>query len=184
MTRHLAPTPTVAHPLSRRPHLHIRALRPGETQPLLDVFAGLSARSRFRRYQTGLPELTPTMLHVLSDLHAERHQAFVASAGGRAVGIGRWVRLSASSVSAEIALEVTDDAQGRGVGAALAQAVAASAASAGMVTLVATVLASNDPVRRWLRQVEAHPHPDEPGSYVVGVSHLAQQHEDTGRAVA
>ncbi len=48
----------------------------------------------------------------------------------------------------------------------------------------ATVLASNDPVRRWLRQVEAHPHPDEPGSYVVGLSHLAQQHEDTGRAVA
>ena len=73
-------TSTAAVP--RRPEqvgtVVIRPLLPGEEETVQAVFDGLSARSRFLRFHTGLPRLTPAMLRRLADVRDGQHTAYVA----------------------------------------------------------------------------------------------------------
>ena len=64
----------------------IRSLQPGETGPLLEVFAGLSARSRLSRFHTPVPRLGPSMVTHLTAHEKGWHEAFLASVDGRPVG--------------------------------------------------------------------------------------------------
>lgn len=135
-------------------HLHIRTLAAGDHDTLTTIMSGMSLRSRVARYHTGLPRLTPRMLRHLTDVAPGRHVALVAEQEGAPVGIVRWVLEDATT--AEVALEVVDAAQGRGVGRALLAAARASAVEAGIERLVAYVAADNRPVHRWLARHAAH----------------------------
>src|SRR6478735_10097020 len=96
----------------------LRPLRHGEVAPVLAVFAGLSPLSRARRFLTGLTRLPALMLAALTDVDGCDHVAWVASVDGRPVGIGRYARADAHT--AEVAFEVVDAHQGRGLGWVLA----------------------------------------------------------------
>ncbi len=65
-------------------------------------------------------------------------------------GIARLVR---DGAAAEIAFEVADVHQGRGIGSTLAQELAADARAAGITHLVATVCGDNPPAVSLLRRV-------------------------------
>lgn len=125
--------------------LHIRRLAGGERRPVVQVFEGLSERSRLRRFLAPKPSLRDAELEHLVDVGCCGRQAVVATdvATGEAVGIARYVRVGADPHTAEVAFEVVDAWQGRGVGRRLIDALAAVAADEGIHRLTATVAVGN-----------------------------------------
>lgn len=129
----------------------LRPLERGETGPLEAVFDGLSHASRGDRYLVPVHRLTQAMRHALTTVDGQRHVAWLASVAGRPVGIARAVRTT--PLTAEIAFEVVDEMQGRGVGAILLDTVTTVAATAGVEKLRASVLPSNHRSVHLLAQV-------------------------------
>ena len=136
-----------------RTHLHVhvrlrdggtallRPLAPGEVSVLESVFAGLSSRSRHQRFLVPMPRLPGSHRRALADVDGRRHVAWVALVAGEPVGICRYVRTAPDA--AELAFEVVDDHQGRGIGSALVDAVATVACARGIRWLEASVAPGN-----------------------------------------
>jgi RimJ/RimL family protein N-acetyltransferase len=123
--------------------LRVRRLAGGERSPVLQVFEGLSERSRRRRFLGPKPRLREQDLELLVDVGCCGREAVVASdpRTGRAIGIARYVRTAADT--AEVAFEVVDAWQRRGVGRMLARELAAVAAEHGIRRLSASVAVDN-----------------------------------------
>ena len=131
--------------------LTIRPLRNGDTATVSAVFEGLGDRSRERRFCGAKPRLSDGDLAALARVD-ETHHVLVAYVDGQAdpAGIARLVRDGATG---EIAFEVADALQGRGIGSVLARELAADARAAGITQLVATVCGDNQPVVSLLRRL-------------------------------
>jgi hypothetical protein len=99
----------------------IRPVRPADAPPLADGFARLSARSRRLRFPTPKTALSPAELRYFTDVDHHDHEALGAlnHPGGRGVGIARYVRDADDPQTAEIAVTIIDDRQGRGPGTEL-----------------------------------------------------------------
>jgi RimJ/RimL family protein N-acetyltransferase len=85
------------------------------------------------------------------------------------VGMARLVRVGDA---AEIAFEVADAYQGKGVGSTLAHVLASDARAAGITRLVATVCGDNPPVVSLLRRIACSLHVTWQGGereFVVGL---------------
>jgi GNAT superfamily N-acetyltransferase len=95
----------------------LRRLRAGEREPVLEVFAGLSERSRWFRFLGSKPRLLESDVVRLVDVGCCGREAVVASDAqtGETVGIARFIR-DEGMPEAEVAFEVVDEWQGRGVG--------------------------------------------------------------------
>lgn len=124
--------------------LTIRPLRDGDVGTVETLFARLGAGSRTRRFCGAKPRLSDAELAALARVD-ETHHVLVAYLDGdaRPAGIARLVRDGAAG---EIAFEVADEHQGRGIGSVLAHELAADARAAGITELVATVCGDNQPV--------------------------------------
>jgi L-amino acid N-acyltransferase YncA len=119
----------------------VRPLRDGDAETVLAVFQRLGPESRRRRFGGAKTHLSPVELDLLARVDAEHH-VLVAYADGdrRPAGLARLVRVGSV---AEVAFEVADEQHGRGIGTALAQALAADARAAGIGELHATVACDN-----------------------------------------
>ena len=119
----------------------IRPLRNGDTAPVEALFGRLGPRSRSRRFGGPKPRLAEHELQALALVDANRH-VLVAYVDGdpEPAAIGRLVR---DESAAEIAFEVADLHQGRGVGSVLARELAADARAAGISELHALVDGDN-----------------------------------------
>jgi GNAT superfamily N-acetyltransferase len=95
----------------------LRRLRAGEREPVLEVFAGLSERSRWFRFLGSKPRLLESDVVRLVDVGCCGREAVVAidPQTGETVGIARFIR-DEGMPEAEVAFEVVDEWQGRGVG--------------------------------------------------------------------
>jgi acetyltransferase len=131
--------------------LTIRPLRNGDTDTIAVLFARLGERSRERRFCGAKPRLSEVELANLARVDHERH-VLVGYVDGDAepVGVARLVR---DGASAEIALAVADEHQGRGVGSTLASALAADARAAGIAQLTATICGDNPRMVALLRRL-------------------------------
>ena len=139
-------TTLAAGPVSLRP------LRRGETEPVQAVFDSMSADARAQRYLTGMPPRLPAaMLAALANVDGDHHVAWLAEVGGRAVGVARYVVVAPAV--AEIALEVADDHQGRGIGTLLVDALTTTAVTRGIRRVRATLLPENEPSRRLVTRI-------------------------------
>jgi GNAT superfamily N-acetyltransferase len=138
----------------------LRPLDAGEVAPLAAVFAGLSPASRLDRYLTPVVRLTPSMVAALTAVDGTDHVAWLASVEGAPAGIGRFVRTAPDT--AEVALEVVDAHQGRGLGAVLVDTVTTVAAAAGIRRVEATVGADNHASRRLVAAIGVRLRPDGP----------------------
>ena len=118
------------------------------------VFARLGAESRRTRFLGPKPELSELELRWLVNVGPDHH-ALVASVDGdpEPVAIARLVRLGGGS--AELAFEVADAYQGRGIGSALAQLLVADARAAGICELTALVRSDNRAALALLRRCSA-----------------------------
>lgn len=126
--------------------IRIRPLGPDEGTVLDEVFAGLSPASRLARYLAPLSDLTPRTRAALTAVDGDRHVAFVAEAGRGTrrspVGLARYV--ADDRDRAEVAYEVVDAWQGRGVGDRLVATLVHTARRRGIAELHATVRLGND----------------------------------------
>lgn len=123
----------------------LRELGPGEYDVLDTVMAGLSPTSRYRRFHSGVPRLTPQARERLAAVDGRAHIAVAAFVGPAPVGIARVIALGDGR--AELAVEVVDAWQGHGIGGRLVRAVADLGRAAGFREIVADVLAENTAMR-------------------------------------
>ena len=136
-----------------------RIMSPVDSSALHEVFGALSPSSRYLRFHAGASRLTAAMERALLDLDGVRHRALIAEVREadrwRPVGIARYVRAAGAGVGsgigtgvdgvaeAEVAIEVVDDWQGRGIGLLLLRQLCAEACREGVGRLVGTVLPDN-----------------------------------------
>jgi ribosomal protein S18 acetylase RimI-like enzyme len=130
----------------------LRPLRYGDRDTVLEVFHGLSDRSRRLRFLGAKPRLPERDLDVLVDVGGCGREAVTAFdvATGRAIGLARFVR-DGDVPEAEIAFEVVDEWQGRGVGRRLVDELARLAREHGILRLRAVVDRSNQPALALVR---------------------------------
>jgi ribosomal protein S18 acetylase RimI-like enzyme len=123
------------------PQLLVRSLRSGDTATVDAVFERLGEDSRRARFNGSKPRLGEQELRRLAVVDATHHVlvAYV-EADPQPVAIARLVRAGAG---AEIAFEVADAYQGRGIGSALAQELVTDACLAGIVEATALVRSDN-----------------------------------------
>lgn len=126
----------------------IRPLRNGETATVRAVFDGLGDRSRLLRFGGAKNVLRDGELELLARVDATHH-VLVAVAAGQPVGLARLVR---DGAVAEVAFEVVDAWQGRGIGRLLVDRLAADARAAGIERLVGDVRDENSASRALLRR--------------------------------
>ena len=131
--------------------LTIRTLQDGDTATVTALFDRLGSHSREHRFCGAKPLLRPSELAALARVDGDHH-VLVAYLDGdtEPAGMARLVR---DGVSAEVAFEVADECQGRGVGSVLASELARDARAAGITELVATVCGDNPRVVSLLKRV-------------------------------
>ncbi|MGH3070690.1 MAG: GNAT family N-acetyltransferase [Gaiellaceae bacterium] len=132
----------------------LRPLRSGERYPVLEVFAGLSERSRRLRVLGSKPRLLERDVQWLADVGCCGREAVVAvdRESGRTVGIARFVR-DPDAPEAEIAFEVVDEWQGRGLGRQLLAELRSLALEQGILRFRALIAHGNRPAFRLVRGV-------------------------------
>jgi L-amino acid N-acyltransferase YncA len=130
----------------------IRPLRNGDIEAVQAVFDRLGPESRRRRFGGGKTVLTQYDLARLARVD-ENHHVLVALLGCDPIGIARLVR---DGASAEVAVEVADQWQGRRVGTLLMSRLAADARAAGIERLHASVDYDNVVSRALMRRAEVH----------------------------
>ena len=93
-------------------------LHGGDRAAVLEVFEGMSERSRRLRYHGPKPVLRESDVERLVDVGCCGREAVAALdlVTGKVVGTARFVRDADDPRSAEVAFEVVDDCQQRGVG--------------------------------------------------------------------
>ena len=106
----------------------MRPIEPGDRDAVQGAFARLSEQSRYQRFMSAINELSESQLRYLTEVDHHDHEALIAfdRESGLGVGVGRYVRLD-DGTSAEAAVTVVDEWQGRGLGTALCQLLAARA---------------------------------------------------------
>jgi RimJ/RimL family protein N-acetyltransferase len=184
-------TTTALGPAHAHVHVHVRLrdggsvlLRPlvgGEVSVLETVFEGLSARSRERRFLVPMPRLPGGHRRALADVDGWRHVAWVALVDGEPVGICRYVMTAPDS--AELAFEVVDAHQGRGIGSALVDAVTNVARARGITWLEASVESGNQASEAVLARVGVRLFPVDGLLEGRGELHLAPTSRVNRRAV-
>jgi EmrB/QacA subfamily drug resistance transporter len=137
----------------------IRPVGSADAPLLADGFARLSPESRRMRFLRRKDELTPAELRYFTDVDHHHHEALGAldHTGGRGVGIARYVRDTGDPHSAEIAVTVADDWQGRGLGAELLAQLSGRARAEGIRRFTALVSAENVAMTALLRRLCADP---------------------------
>jgi GNAT superfamily N-acetyltransferase len=132
----------------------LRPLRSGERSAVLEVFAGLSERSRRLRFLGSKPRLLESDVRLLVDVDRAGHEAVAAidRETGLTVGIARYVR-DRDAPEAEIAFEVVDAWQSRGVGKQLVHALRGLARGEGILRFRAHVAHGNEPALALVRSL-------------------------------
>jgi acetyltransferase len=133
--------------------LPVRPMRPEDGGLEAQFFAGLSERSRFQRFMQHLPALPPAMLARFTQLDYDRELALVVldPQRERFLAVGRYAP-TLDGTTAEFALTVADDWQGKGVGRALLERLCGLARDAGYRALYGFILDAN----REMLQLAAH----------------------------
>jgi RimJ/RimL family protein N-acetyltransferase len=123
-------------------------LLPTDGEALREAFRGLSRHSRRRRFLGAVDELDDTMIdRLVTSVDGVRHIALVLTvlpAGGQEgpAGVARLLQHADDLATADIAVTIADDWQGRGAGTALVSALLQRRPAA--VTRLCTVVAADN----------------------------------------
>jgi GNAT superfamily N-acetyltransferase len=137
--------------------LTIRAIRPGDKDRLLEHFRSLGRESVYNRFLSPKRELTDAELVRLTELDFDKHVGLFAvrRVEGReeVMGVARYVVVEGSNpLRAEMAVAVSDAAQGHGIGTVLLEHLAGIAVSRGITAFEADVLGANGRMLRMIRR--------------------------------
>lgn len=159
-------------PLAAGRLVRLRPLVPDDRCAEKAFFNGLSLDSRHQRFHFGLRELSPALLKLLTEVDQRLHRAWVVEAvepGLPVIADARYVLDAERPGSAEFAVAVADDWQGRGLGRRLIAHLMAEARRQGLQRLFGDVLAENRRMLALMRELGAQlrSHPD--GAQLVRV---------------
>jgi GNAT superfamily N-acetyltransferase len=108
---------------------------------------GLTAHSRYQRFQNGLRQLPDEVLQAFTQIDYDQHFALIAESfdGGAQVQVAdaRFVREPGDAARAEFALAVADAWQGQGIARRLLHALVRAARAGGVRALHGDVLRGN-----------------------------------------
>ncbi len=146
-------TVVAAQPELGMPDLTVEPLQRGDTVAVLEVFEHLGARSRRHRFLGPKPRLASADLRSLTSVDDRNHVALVArDPDGRAIAIARFVRVRGSG-TAEVAVEVVDAYQGRGLGTLLVTALMGRARDVGVTRFSVLMALDNLRAARLMRRM-------------------------------
>lgn len=141
----------------------LRLVAPEDKDLLRRGFERWSHESRYARFLVPKQRLSEDELRYLTEIDQESHFALGAireggDASGEAVGLGiaRFIRLPdepGEPVSAEAAIAVADDAQGKGLGRLLFLRLAAAAAERGVERFRCEVLGTNTSMKTLIEAI-------------------------------
>jgi GNAT superfamily N-acetyltransferase len=120
----------------------IRPVRPDDSDALAQLHAHLSSESKYLRYFSARRTLPDSELERAAIVDYRERMAFVAFVQGRLAAYACYVR-SSPGVAAEVAFQVEDAQQGRGLGTLLLEQLAAYAHEHGLHHFKASVLPQN-----------------------------------------
>ena len=143
----------------------LRPLGPDDVDAERRFFNGLSLGSRHQRFHFGLRELSPSLLKLLTEVDQQLHCAWVvelpSEAGPTLIADARFVCDPDQPTTAEFALAVADDWQGRGLGRRLLGHLVEQARRHGVQQLFGEILAENRRMLALARdagmRLQAHP---------------------------
>lgn len=133
-------------------------LLPTDDKALQENYQRLSARSKYNRFLSSKPTLSPAMLRLLVDqVDAKNHIALVLvafpdDAPEQLAGVGRLIRYTEQPSEADVAVTVADNWQGRGVGTAILAELVRQR-PAGVQEIVTRVAADNRASLAMLRRL-------------------------------
>lgn len=134
----------------------IRPIRADDKPMEQDFVQHLSADSRYKRFMSTLKELPPGKLKYLTEIDYVRHLALVAviQRDGQDVeiGVARYVA-GPSGDECEFAIAIDDAWHGSGVAGILMLTLIDAARARGMKTMEAFILAANDKMIKFARQL-------------------------------
>jgi acetyltransferase len=131
--------------------VRVRPIRPEDAEREKRFFDRLSERSRYQRFMEYMRELPPKLLARFTQLDYDRELALVAIREDEFIAVGRYAP-NADGVTAEFALAVADDWQGKGLGHALLERLVLAARAAGYQALIGHILEAN----REMLELAAH----------------------------
>lgn len=138
----------------------LRLVVPEDRVLLKTGFEKLSPESRYARFLVPKPHLTDEELRYLTEVDQEDHFALGAVLEGGdghgapvGVGIARFIRLPGLHATAEAAIAVADEMQGRGLGRLLFLRLCAAAAERGIEHFRCEVLGSNTSMRTMIEKI-------------------------------
>jgi RimJ/RimL family protein N-acetyltransferase len=130
----------------------VRQVRSSDVALLADCFDRLSERSRRSRFLGNKARLSSAELRFLTCVDHHDHEALAAlDRLGRGAGVARYVRDREDRGSAEIAVTIVDEWQGRGLGSKLLELLSDRARAEGIVRFTATVALGNVASERLVR---------------------------------
>ena len=157
----------------------LRALRDADLRHAQEYFNGLSDESRYLRFMTPTPNLTPeTLALVVAAIHEARAGITVATVdhgqdelligGARIVPVDR-------PATCEFALSIVDEWQGRGLGTILMREAVRLGRQLGYHRIEGTVLTINTKMLKVAQRLKFHLHvdPQDPSVTIVSRSLLA-----------
>ncbi|ALE91876.1 GCN5 family acetyltransferase [Arthrobacter alpinus] len=121
---------------------HLRPMTPADADAVQTFHMAQSKSSIYLRFFTYKSKLTPKELRRFTELDYKDRVAFVITHGSEIIGIGRYDRLD-NPIEAEVAFNVSDAHQGRGVGSILLEHLAVAARENGIYRFTADVLPEN-----------------------------------------
>jgi RimJ/RimL family protein N-acetyltransferase len=155
----IAPNETVEVVLEDGTGIVFRPVVPEDKQLLQIGLENMSPESRYRRFFAPITQLSDEQLAYLTEIDYKDHFAWIGlladSGGSQGVGVGRWIRDPEHRESAEAAVTVVDQWQGKGVGSALLVLLARSAIERGVNRFTLEVLGENEPMMALLESVGA-----------------------------
>lgn len=191
--------PDAAVPLSRDNPLQawlrdgtpvrLRLMDARDRERLREGFDHLSAESRYRRFFTPVPRLTEGMLRRLTETDGRDHVAIGAERGGLAfgpragLGVARFIRSKESPDTAEFAIAIIDEMQGKGLGRLLMQVLCWVARDRGVRRLRGHVLPENAAMKNLIYDIdpEAEVHVED-GLHIFDLAVPAIDLERVGRS--
>jgi acyl-CoA synthetase (NDP forming)/GNAT superfamily N-acetyltransferase len=122
---------------------HIRPITPADGQLLVDFYARVSEESKYYRFFAPRPKLSERDVRNYTNVDHDDRAAFIVTVSDQMIGVGRYDRVSAGSLDAEVAFLVEDAHHGRGLGSVLLEHLAQAARERGVRRFVADVLPAN-----------------------------------------
>lgn len=121
---------------------HVRPIAPSDADAVQAFHSAQSQNSIYMRFFTYKSKLTSRELKRFTSVDYRDRAAFVITRGADIIGIGRYDRLE-DPRQAEVAFNIADQHQGRGLGSILLEHLAAAAREHGIRQFTAEVLPSN-----------------------------------------